>query len=449
MDNKNISLLLISDDPADTELLKSKFSPETGSSLKITFVPNLSEGLLKFSTSSFDVVILSFESSRSIEAMNNLHELRGLLPYTPIIIFSDSSDPNLIVELIQGGAQEYLVKTQVGEQDILKKIHRAVERQHLLTDKNVVIGQTFTQARRDPLTGLPNRQLFRDRLKLGISEMKKINRALGVLFIDLDHFKEINDRFGHDTGDQVLKIIASRLQHSLKRYDTVGRMGGDEFVILAQNLRSPEEASQIADRMVKTIERPLRYNTLLLNISASIGISLCPQHGFDPETLLKNADIAMYHVKSQGGHNFKVFQNVVSNFSKDKTPRQSPSPGLQTVLIVEDDKDMRSYIQQSLSKQGYTCLNASSVEEAIQSLEQSMPQLILLDLGFQEASGFTLMQYLIDEDKKGKEIPPILIMSGHTDPEMIALTKQMGASRFISKPFDPALLLAEVRSLIH
>lgn len=449
MNNDNVKLLLISDDPADAKFLKSKFATESGSSLKVAFSRHLAEGLLKLSDSSFDVIVLGLSPCKVKEGISILHELRSLVPHLPVIILSSSSDPDRIVEWVREGAQEYLVKSQVDGGEILKKVHRAVERQHLFADRDAVIGRTFWEARRDPLTDLPNRRLLWDQLRVHISKNKQFGQMMGILFIDLDRFKGINDRFGHETGDHVLEIMAHRLRHILRRGDTVGRLGGDEFVLLVQNLKSPVEASLIARRILRIIESPLNCDGQSLQISASIGISLCPQHGFDPKTLLKNADATMYRVKNQGGGNFEVFQDSAPKSSADKMPRHDRDPGPRTILIVEDDEDIQEALRECLDREGYLCQTSSSIEEAIQSLKKSMPHLILLDLGFRKSSGFTLLRHLFEGNEKKVEIPPVLVMSSHSEPEIVALTKQMGARQFIPKPFDPSRLVSEVRSLIH
>ncbi|MFN8383621.1 MAG: PAS domain S-box protein [Anaerolineales bacterium] len=160
-------------------------------------------------------------------------------------------------------------------------------------------------ATHDELTDLPNRYLYRDRLKLAIERARRERVdhpvegkvLIAVMLLDLDNFKSINDTFGHDEGDRVLKIVADRLNDSLRKTDTIARMGGDEFVIVHENVASLNGVMQVAQKILMNLSDPIRIGTFEHHLTASIGISLYPLDGEDDVTLLKNADIAMYHAK--------------------------------------------------------------------------------------------------------------------------------------------------------
>ena len=153
----------------------------------------------------------------------------------------------------------------------------------------------------DPLTGLPNRTLFKDRLELGLAQAKRHDWSLAVMFMDLDGFKNINDTFGHDVGDYVLQTIANRLRENTRVDDTVSRLGGDEFTYLLMEAGTPQEVALIAQKMIKAIQVPfeVRANGVLisLSINPSIGISLFPMGGTTADSLVKTADEAMYDAK--------------------------------------------------------------------------------------------------------------------------------------------------------
>lgn len=168
------------------------------------------------------------------------------------------------------------------------------------------------QAYHDALTGLPNRMLFMDRLSLELSLAKRERRRVAVLVVDLDRFKGINDSLGHPIGDRLLQEIAERLSACVRQSDTVARIGGDEFALLLPALTHAEGAAVIAEKAVTSIEKPLLVGRHELRVSASIGISMYPDDGQTAETLLKHADIAMYHVKGQGRNNFQ-FYNAAMN----------------------------------------------------------------------------------------------------------------------------------------
>ncbi|MDD4928137.1 MAG: diguanylate cyclase [Gallionella sp.] len=152
-------------------------------------------------------------------------------------------------------------------------------------------------AHHDPLTGLPNRALFQDRLDQGLALAQRHQEALAVLFLDLDHFKEVNDTLGHDMGDVLLRETASRLLSCVRKADTVARMGGDEFTVILTEMSIPDSAEQVAKSILEILLQPFDLNGTSCNIGCSIGIASYPLHGMDSETLLKHADTAMYHAK--------------------------------------------------------------------------------------------------------------------------------------------------------
>ncbi len=159
----------------------------------------------------------------------------------------------------------------------------------------------------DVLTGLPNRVLYNDRLSLALVHAKRTKEILAVLFLDLDRFKDVNDTLGHAMGDQLLKIVAGRLTESLRKEDSVTRQGGDEFTLLLRGIGRVENVVGIAEKILKTIKKPLMLGSQEVNITASIGIAIYPADGEDAEALLKNADTAMYHAKGQGRNNYQFF----------------------------------------------------------------------------------------------------------------------------------------------
>lgn len=154
-------------------------------------------------------------------------------------------------------------------------------------------------AQHDALTGLPNRLLLNDRLDRAVAAARRHGSSLAVLFMDLDGFKQINDRLGHAAGDQVLQSVASRLVASVRGSDTVSRQGGDEFVALLSEVACVEDAAFHADRLVAAIAAPLRIGGRNLHIAASVGIGVYPTDGSDAEELLRTADLDLLRVKAR------------------------------------------------------------------------------------------------------------------------------------------------------
>jgi diguanylate cyclase (GGDEF)-like protein len=163
------------------------------------------------------------------------------------------------------------------------------------------------QANHDPLTQLPNRTLLQDRLGHALARAQRSHRQLAVLFIDLDHFKRINDSLGHAAGDSLLRVVAERLQTCVREEDTVARLGGDEFVILLEELPHGELATRVARQVIQALSPPFRVAGHEFFITSSIGISVFPKDGEDAQTLLKQADTAMYRAKEQGRNTFQFY----------------------------------------------------------------------------------------------------------------------------------------------
>lgn len=174
------------------------------------------------------------------------------------------------------------------------------------------------QAHHDSLTGLPNRVLFHDRLEQGIEKSKRKNKILALFFIDLDHFKEINDSLGHDVGDKMLKIVTDRLKKRVRDEDTIARLGGDEFTIIVENLAKGEDASFLAQKIIDVLSLPIDIDDNQLYISSSIGISLYPNDGLTAQNLLKYADAAMYKAKDEGRNNFQFYSSQMTELMFEK-----------------------------------------------------------------------------------------------------------------------------------
>ncbi len=183
--------------------------------------------------------------------------------------------------------------------------------------------QLFQKAHYDSLTGLPNRYLLVDRLHQAISKSARNKTNIALLFLDLDRFKIINDNFGHQNGDQLLKEVAKRLKQVARSGDTVARLGGDEFVFLLENLAHAKSAARSALRIIECFSKPFQLQEHILHISTSIGISVYPDDCLDDKVLLKNADISMYHAKKKGPGNFSYYSEEMNNTSLERLAIES------------------------------------------------------------------------------------------------------------------------------
>jgi len=166
------------------------------------------------------------------------------------------------------------------------------------------------------LTGLPNRQLFIDRLGQALANVAREETPLAVLFLVLDRFKEVNDTAGHLIGDRLLQEVAVRLQQCIRKNDTVARLGGDEFVILLVSIKDEKGATTVARKVVESLHKPFQLDDYRASISTSIGIALAPRDGSKTDLLLKRADEAMYTAKKAGRNCWRIFQETESTYER-------------------------------------------------------------------------------------------------------------------------------------
>jgi len=200
------------------------------------------------------------------------------------------------------------------------KAQRELELEHkelkqALEERQALQEALLHQAFYDKLTGLPNRALLFDRLQHAFLETMRHKQSLALLFVDLDGFKTVNDRFGHAIGDQLLVEVAKRMLSGARDEDTVARLGGDEFTIVIKNPLSLEIATDVADRVLKRISEPYQISDIDINISASIGVSMRYPKGDQPEDLLREADDAMYQAKASGKSKVYVHMDHRENIS--------------------------------------------------------------------------------------------------------------------------------------
>ena len=176
-----------------------------------------------------------------------------------------------------------------------------------ITDRKRGDERMRTLAYHDPLTGLPNRLLFHDRLQLAVAQAHRERERLGVLFVDIDGFKLINDSLGHEVGDRVLEKVAERLVSCVREGDTVARLGGDEFTLILPGLERALEVGPVAEKILHVLRKPVRVEGSELFVTVSMGVSLYPDDGEDAPTLVKNADTAMYRAKEQGRDQYQFY----------------------------------------------------------------------------------------------------------------------------------------------
>jgi diguanylate cyclase (GGDEF)-like protein/PAS domain S-box-containing protein len=176
-----------------------------------------------------------------------------------------------------------------------------------ITERKRAEEELAYMATHDSLTGLPNRTLFSDRLTIALTQVRRSKKSLAVMLLDLDYFKDVNDNLGHSVGDQLLRVVGTRLSELLRKGDTIARIGGDEFLLLLPELLQIEYAISLAQKILEVFREPFAFNDHQLHITTSIGIAIFPDDGDNADILMKNADIAMYRVKNKGRDGFQRY----------------------------------------------------------------------------------------------------------------------------------------------
>lgn len=202
-----------------------------------------------------------------------------------------------------------------------------------ITERKKVEERLSFLANFDSLTGLPNRVLLMDRLEQSLSRVLWHGRMIALLFCDLDRFKLVNDTFGHDVGDHLLKVVAERFKGCVREGDTVARLGGDEFVILLNDVSKVDDIGKIAQKIINCVSVPITLAGCEVFVTASIGIAVAPTDGKDPTTLMKHADIAMYHGKELGKNNYQLYSNTHDSHTSDRLIMES---ALRIALMREE-----------------------------------------------------------------------------------------------------------------
>src|SRR5258706_1413223 len=197
------------------------------------------------------------------------------------------------------------------------------ERQRADEERQQAEQRTLHMAHHDALTGIPNRSLAMDRIQQAIAQAHREGRRSAILFLDLDNFKTINDSLGHHVGDALLIEVARRLPHCLREGDTIARLGGDEFVVNMPDLVNVLAVAAVATRLLEALRQPYHVDTYDLRIGASIGISVYPDDGADIQTLMRNADTAMYHAKENGRDNFQFFRSEMNAAAQSRLEMDS------------------------------------------------------------------------------------------------------------------------------
>ena len=294
-----IKLLLVEDDHKEALMINNMLKEGLQNQYTLEQRLSVSEALDLAQRQSFQAIILDLHLPEG-KTFESIPQFIQYCPEAPILILSSVEDEAQAILAVKSGAQDYLIKGQTSSSTLCRAIRYAMER-HRAT-------QRITQlAHYDHLTGLANRGLFYERLNYAVARCNRNDMALALMFLDLDHFKAINDTLGHECGDSLLKTVATRIKKCIREIDTGVRLGGDEFAVLLEQIESVEDVAAVAQRVLQLLAQPIIVNHHQLQITGSLGITIYPWDSANPQELLSHADAAMYRAKAQGGNNYQFY----------------------------------------------------------------------------------------------------------------------------------------------
>ena len=299
--NTPLRLLVVEDNEADYDnlvrLIRTGMEPGT----QVDYADTGAKGLAAFEAHSPDCILLDYRlpDMDGLEFLTELAAVGGGMP-VPVVMLTGMGNEAIAVEALKNGAQNYLNKNTMTGSQVVHAVNGAIEmvelRREVETAKRVLEQMAFY----DALTGIGNRNLFTDRLNHGLTLASRSSNTLAVMVIDLVEFKAVNDTYGHAAGDVMLRTVGERLLTVLRQADTAARLGGDEFAIILETNVTLRGTMFVAQKIIDELAKPVDFEGYQIEVGASIGIALYPEHAEDADQLVRCADLAMYQTKAGG-----------------------------------------------------------------------------------------------------------------------------------------------------
>lgn len=297
-----IRVLLIEDNPGDARLVEIMLSQVENAYFEVSHAEQLHRGMELMKEAEFDVLLLdlSLPDSNGMETVNRMQAVASSLP---LVVLSGREDEDTALEALQAGAEDYLVKGQGDGELIARSIRYAIERKR--ASEHLAYLTQF-----DQLTGLANRGLMQDRLERAVARADQLDGMVALIFVNLDRFQAVNDTFGEEGGDALLKAVAERLRDTMREGDTAARVGGDEFAAVVEGLSEAREAVPIAQDILRTLSRPFVLDGHEVFMTTSLGIAVRPPSEMD--VLLKDAGAAMHRAREQGRNTYRFYTDEMN-----------------------------------------------------------------------------------------------------------------------------------------
>ena len=312
MNNNSLNVLVVDDDDVMREEIR-RFLAKSRQNFTVEEAANKSEGKHKLLTERIDCAVVDFNMGDGT-AFSMLDEIREENPdfVTPLILLTGMGSEEIAVKAIKLGINDYINKDNIDTESLENGIRTAVAEQKLVVAERDHQKALEHLSMHDELTGLPNRRLLLERLEQRILMSERNGESFAFMMIDLDRFKSINDSLGHLVGDEVLRVVGSRLLNLARRSDTYARLGGDEFAVLLSSANSEEGAITVAEKVAYAVQQPISVEENIVQTDASIGIAVYPTHGSTAAELISHADEAMYKSKASVNR-YEVYQGTESD----------------------------------------------------------------------------------------------------------------------------------------
>ena len=291
---RSLRLLLVEDDPEEADLTRRLLLRAQRARYEVDRVGTAEEGLQRLAEGAYDVCLADLYLPGR-DGLAFLRTLRARDVQIPVVLYSGYADEEMESLAIDLGAADFLDKEELDTARLDRSLRFAIARSRDLARLDRL-------AQYDELTGLANRALFRDRLDKALAAARRHRSLVGVVLLDLNGFKAVNDRLGHGAGDALLREVGERLRRSLRETDTVARLGGDEFAVVVEDLRRAEDAAIVGRKILDAVAPAFAFDGEPVCITASIGMALYPRDGETAEQLVERADAAMYRAKREGGN---------------------------------------------------------------------------------------------------------------------------------------------------
>jgi len=338
MNAAKLTAFIIDDNPSDIELLRQLIGEARGGDIEPVGFTDPQAAQAEWERRKPDLAFIDYALGKE-SGLDVLAALRAAGRDLPVIILTGQGNERVAVDAMKAGATDYIAKEGLDASILERSIGHAMGCHQMEVELQRARLLEQHHAYYDGLTNLPNRTLLLDRLQQAVARRRRYPCPAALLFLDLDRFKPINDTLGHAAGDLVLQSVARRLTGCVRETDTVSRLGGDEFAILLSRTAHKHDAATVARTILNALAMPFVVDSHELLLTASIGIALCPDDGEDPETLVRNADAAMYRAKEHRGGSYQFYQPAMNAHALERLRLEKD---LRQALFREE---MRAYYQ--------------------------------------------------------------------------------------------------------